>query len=1795
MGQNAVAQLAALRGATGGVTSSMNGASAATRGFGAALNGTNLVKWGSQMQWIGRQIEYNFTLPLLAAGGFAVKWAMDNERAFTRLSKVYGDTDLQAALGTQGINNELQALQRNLVALSNYFGIAQADAINIAADWAAAGSSGVALARATKLTMQAMVLGELDAKAATEALIAIQSQFAFSTEDLAKTLNQLNMVENQTGVSMGGLIQAFSRAAGVARSAGIDTLHLAAMIAAMTPAAGSAAQAGNALKTIISRLLSPTKEATEVLGLMGINMTDMGWKSANAAQRLEILAKNFTNLSDGQKAVVSAVVASRYQINKFDVLMEAIINKQSFYHKALNSAADADRNAAQAQRELNAVLDSNPKKMDQIVNIMKNASAEIGQDLIPTFLMAANAIRLVLQWFNNLDPSVRKFIITALVFLALLGPIIRYVSVLATSLGLLIKAFVWVGAAAAGATARMVSFTAVSAAASFIPKLGAGLILLGNAMIMLAFRTVGAINMFFMFNKAGIAMWAGASKIWSAGIAGLIKMMVMFNTAMLYIYNLLRVRMVVNTALHGIAMTKIWAGMWGALATIMTTAGAGLSKIWATIMLTMRSTTLGLWSGIVVIFQQGILAIATVLGAGMRLIGVIWRAWMGALAVMTTSGMYAIGAVMSFVGGTFANIFMWIWIGITKVTLAGQKALIVLQGVFSRAWVAMWAAMNLAVGTLLGRAFALYAVIMNMGFKGLLKMLGRYAMMAVAAMTGPWGIGIAAVVALLIIFWDDIKKIFSNIVNYIQKAFNALPAGVRNALMAVVNMVKQAAMAIYRLFSYINPFAHHSPSLVENVTNGLGVVGQQFELMERKVSSTVQGAYQQIKAFGAATSGLLAKANALELADVAETFKKAGMSGMFPQYQALNNTLIALQGELAAAKAAVEAQEEVVRQWEARVDAANKALDEQQAILDKLEQTANATSDALSKAKEALQGFVDTPISGELALGDAIRQNQLEQKKLQLEMLKMEQAGDKLDDIKNKYQEINGMIELLRGEQASLRNAGAGSEILGAFDGQIAALEAQRDALQSNQGPLNQMSKALDELKLKGEMLDLEKAINFDALHDEIERASKSMVEMPFDEIMAGVKGTKAQVDQLTATYETQKAAVDAQKAVVDNYKAARDALQASYDVEQQKLSALRDAYSDVQDAVSAVEEAMQQARGAADAMVQAMEKAKSAKDGMSPGAQNFLDAAGADFPNIGGTGGIGREGGLGDQSSLIDEMTKDLEKELNKQLESLNPFNWIKKGWNATVKWWNETVVPWFKDVFGGISFGGGGKDGGGDGPFAGFVEKAKDFWDTLKEIWGWLTATWDNLGELFGPTMEDLKKMFEDMGPPLKDLWEALKDLWSSLDVIWPILKIVAYVVGGILLVAFFLLIGAIKIVADTLIGILGPVINGIIRIIEGVVKIFTGLINFIVGVFTGDWSKAWEGIKQIFGGVWDVIAGLVGGVLGGIWGGIKGFVTSIWDIFVWLYDVLVGHSIIPDLVNAIFKWMSELPGRILGALQSFGGKLVEWATNAWNGFLNKVKEIGTAVINWGQNLKDGIINKLSNLGSLLSNSANTHWQAFLTAAKAKIDSAIATAKNIPGQISSALGNLGSYLQSKGADLIQGLINGITSKVTAVKNSMANIANTIKSYLPGSPVKAGPMKGRGELRFAGQKLITNIVQGIEETRPILDKSMGSVSGDISGAFQAVTSDTARSAGRFVVTSASALRAAATSQANDMLANQARLSTLAMNAEAGVINTGNTTVINLNGDLVLPNVSSGADAESFVRNLEALASGGRG
>ncbi|WP_157186545.1 hypothetical protein [Nocardia jiangxiensis] len=259
---------------------------------------------------------------------------------------------------------------------------------------------------------------------------------------------------------------------------------------------------------------------------------------------------------------------------------------------------------------------------------------------------------------------------------------------------------------------------------------------------------------------------------------------------------------------------------------------------------------------------------------------------------------------------------------------------------------------------------------------------------------------------------------------------------------------------------------------------------------------------------------------------------------------------------------------------------------------------------------------------------------------------------------------------------------------------------------------------------------------------------------------------------------------------------------------------------------------------------------------------------------------------------------------------------------------------------------------------------------------VGGAVVSAGKSLGKTFAPELQDMKATFGGIWSSLKAEWDkdlkpAFDSLWSSLKVLWNNSKPILDFIGGA-----FVAIG--KVVMSVISGVIGPIIGVFVDTIKNIVNAVRGLImmisgffetvkgvfeicfNFfktifglLKGVFTGDFSTFKSGLDGIgngfkdmlsglgtfFAGVWHLVTSLFGEVidiLKGAWktveGIVLGIVNGIIHWFEWLYDEMVGHSIIPDLVNDVIKWFESLPDKLIKLVEDLGKKIADAFTKLW-----------------------------------------------------------------------------------------------------------------------------------------------------------------------------------------------------------------------------------------------------------------------
>ncbi len=347
----------------------------------------------------------------------------------------------------------------------------------------------------------------------------------------------------------------------------------------------------------------------------------------------------------------------------------------------------------------------------------------------------------------------------------------------------------------------------------------------------------------------------------------------------------------------------------------------------------------------------------------------------------------------------------------------------------------------------------------------------------------------------------------------------------------------------------------------------------------------------------------------------------------------------------------------------------------------------------------------------------------------------------------------------------------------------------------------------------------------------------------------------------------------------------------------------------------------------------------------------------------------------------------------LNSILDILMPLGeWL---WNNLLKplasWTGGTIVDIIKgitDVFKGLSniFKeiASGTDWGtiGQMMMEGFVNGISSFadwaWGKIKEIFSGII---DVVKGIFG--IHSPSTVFAEIGGFLvqgflggfTEMWNTVTSVISTL--VGLLIDLFSGLVNGIIqlvstlwdtclkpFTSWFMdtMLPVIKNALGGLITAFGVWWSGIKETLSYVIDALKGLIDFIVGIFTGDWEKAWNGIKEFFSNVWnamktlaetlmdtikiviDTVLAAIKGTWESIWNGIKTFVFDLWDNIKNKAD---------ESFSAIRDKLTEIWDSVKATIEEKWTAIKDWFGEIWQKIkdvfkLDEMLDIGKAVMN-------------------------------------------------------------------------------------------------------------------------------------------------------------------------------------------------------------------------------------------------------
>lgn len=401
----------------------------------AGLNETRgrLAVAGEQMTSLGHTLTLGLTLPIIGIGVAAVKSASDLDTQMRNIQSISKDTD-----------DVIAELSKTFVDMSTDITATTDSARNLAEGFYFVYSAGFAGADAMDVLSAATLAGSAGlstTKIAAEALTATLNAYGLKASEVGHVSDVLFQTVNLGVLTFDDLAVQIGDVVNTAATAGISIEDLGAAIVTLTRVGITAPESMTALHQFLLAFIDPSDKAAAAAEELGIDLSAAFLQANGLSGAIQMLNEKtggaiepMANLFQNVRALKGALALTREEGQPFaDVMIQM-----------------ADSSGA-AQLAFEQQTKSFASQAASFRNSVTELGVQLGNLLMPMILdFVNNYIKPAVEWFSGLDEGTKRWIITAALLAAALGPVLSVLGPIVTLLAALGPEGLLVLGAAAG-------------------------------------------------------------------------------------------------------------------------------------------------------------------------------------------------------------------------------------------------------------------------------------------------------------------------------------------------------------------------------------------------------------------------------------------------------------------------------------------------------------------------------------------------------------------------------------------------------------------------------------------------------------------------------------------------------------------------------------------------------------------------------------------------------------------------------------------------------------------------------------------------------------------------------------------------------------------------------------------------------------------------------------------------------------------------------------------------------------------------------------------------------------------------------------------------------------------------------------------------------------------------------------------------------------------------------------------------------------------------------------------------
>lgn len=393
---------------------------------------------------------------------------------------------------------------------------------------------------------------------------------------------------------------------------------------------------------------------------------------------------------------------------------------------------------------------------------------------------------------------------------------------------------------------------------------------------------------------------------------------------------------------------------------------------------------------------------------------------------------------------------------------------------------------------------------------------------------------------------------------------------------------------------------------------------------------------------------------------------------------------------------------------------------------------------------------------------------------------------------------------------------------------------------------------------------------------------------------------------------------------------------------------------------------------------------------------------------------------------------------------------------------------------------------------------------------------------------TVAEWIEKFGDLPGPVKG---ALGGLGGLLAALGPILLVGGKVIGWITKFATAFRALSLLLFANPIgivVGLLAALAFGLYKAYQNS-ETFREIVSSAFAAVRGAWEWLWdealqpglEGLQRLWSEIWPDIRDAGREAFDHIREGAEEFWAAIQphldELIVWAEEKAPEfRDKVREAFDSILDWWDENGEEVTRNIVETGELISEFLNDVadwWDEHGEKIVETIKEMWSRAREQIGGALDIIQGIFRIFGGVVSGDWSQLWGGLQQTMHGAFRVINGLlggwPGRVQqmmsaararviSAARSAGQWLYNAGRRIVSGLLNGITSKFGSIGSTMSGLASRVRSYLPFSPAKRGPLSGSGSPDRAGATIVSMLADGLGDTREV-DDAMGRLAGAMS------------------------------------------------------------------------------------------------